>query len=321
MSTKKKIDKRPKRGCGNLFWLFAMVVFGGVGYWQQNSLRTILLKDEGPSNLTWKENVNFWDKKGILHDDKQYACRWIETNPKGTSQKSIDVCLHPEDTDDRSALFSKFRSHDNLFRDCVINTKYWKPNHPKQYYMEVGTHVGICVLAMLVNTKANVIAVESHPKNLFALTSTLLKNPQFLDRVTLIPVALGSEATNHADMILTEDNNYYSAAMAPQQLGTIPMTRLDDILHPGGVQLLSLHVNGYECRVLEGGMKFMNKLSKFSFSLHRESLEHYSCNSERLLSMVQNAVAEPKWFRGSGGRLRPLPNKLIDYFALAQKNV
>lgn len=228
--------------------------------------------------------------------------------------KTAQLCLHPDKSDYISMAVDA-----GAYKDCLVQTKQWDSKHQKQVYLEIGAHVGVCVLEMLLNTKATVVAVEAHPKNLFSLTSTLLKNPKLLERISVLPVALGKETTPNAALVLPKLDDYATVTIASDQLGTVAMDRLDDLLYPGGVQQVSLNVNGYECNVIDGGIKFMRKLSTLTFAVSPDGLEKYGCTSEVLLAKVEATVGQTKWYRGATGRLRPTPTKRQGFIGVAKK--
>jgi FkbM family methyltransferase len=189
--------------------------------------------------------------------------------------------------------------------DCLLETRQWETKHQKQIYLEIGAHIGVCALELLLNTQAQVVLVEAHKYNIFSLTSTFKQNPKFLDRVTVVPLALGNEPTANADMELLKVEDYASAAINPSSLGNIVMERLDNILNPGGIQQVSLHINGYECNVMDGAVKVLKKVSRITYTVAPTLMEKHGCSKELLLAKFQALGKEPKWYRDTG-RLRPI---------------
>lgn len=316
--------RKKKLGYGKYISMMLMVMVVMVVYWEQSGMNNLFADDEGPSELSWKDDSKLWDQESVLFQDSGYTCRWItykssssssssSSKSKGKSEGTAEVCVHPGESDSVSRIV-----HDGPNKECAFQTKQWDHKHAKQVYLEVGAHVGICVLEMLLSTKATVIAVEAHPQNLFALTSTLLKNPKLLARVSVLPIALGRESTSNAAMVVKKDD-FVQAKIAPDQLGAITMERLDNLLYPGGLQLVSLNVNGYECNVLDGGLKVFKKVTSIAFSVNPSALTPYACSSELLLAKAAalSGGQPPKWYRETG-RLRPLPVKKIGFFAVAK---
>eukprot|EP00545_Synedropsis_sp_CCMP1620_P011722 CAMPEP_0119014956 /NCGR_PEP_ID=MMETSP1176-20130426/10476_1 /TAXON_ID=265551 /ORGANISM="Synedropsis recta cf, Strain CCMP1620" /LENGTH=368 /DNA_ID=CAMNT_0006968207 /DNA_START=55 /DNA_END=1161 /DNA_ORIENTATION=+ len=334
-------------GYGKYISTMLMVVVVMVVYWEESGLNNLFVEDEGPSELSWKDDSKLWNQESVLFNDSGYTCRWItyqsssssssSSSKKGGAPPPIQVCVHPGETDYLSNIIGGGGSGS---KQCELQTKQWDHKHAKQVYLEIGAHVGICVLEMLFSTKATVIAVEAHPHNLFALTSTLLKNPKLLERVSVLPVALGREQSSTADTaaaaaMIDDGNNgdLVQAKIVPpssssspdqqqkqQAMNIIQMERLDDLILPGGLQLVSLHVNGYECNVLDGGLKVFRKVTTIAFSVNPSALTPYACSSDLLLAKVtvlSNRQA-PKWYRQTG-RLRPLPNKKMGFNAVAKK--
>lgn len=61
-------------------------------------------------------------------------------------------------------------------------------------FLDIGANVGSCVLQMLLETNAIVLAFEPNPRNLLALTSTLKLLPQEIrERAYVFPIGIGDE--------------------------------------------------------------------------------------------------------------------------------
>jgi hypothetical protein len=153
--------------------------------------------------------------------------------------------------------------------------------------------------------------------NLFALTSTLLANPRLLERTLVLPVALGMETTSIGAMGLSTVGDYMTAGVESHKLGSIAIARLDDILYPGGVQQVSLNVNGYECNVIDGGVRFLKKLPTLTCAVDPNALERNGCTANVLLAKIEELVSKPRWYR-ENGRLRPIPIKRMGFNAVAK---
>lgn len=304
--------KKPKGLIGTFISIFLMALVVCVFYWQEAGLKNLIIVDEGPTNLTWRDNSKVWDQKSILFNDRGYTCEWTTYLSQIDESKTAQLCLHPGTADRGTNLVLK-----GVYKDCLLQTTYWDPKHVKQVYMEIGTHVGVCVLEMLLNTDARVVAVEPHPMNLFALTSTLLANPRLLERTLVLPVALGMETTSIGAMELSTVGDYMTAGVESHKLGSIAIARLDDILYPGGVQQVSLNVNGYECNVIDGGVRFLKKLPTLTFAVDPNALERNGCSANVLLAKIEELVSKPRWYR-ENGRLRPIPIKRMGFNAVAK---
>lgn len=305
------VTKKPKGLIGKFIPMLLMALVVCVFYWQETGLKNLAIVDEGPTMLTWKDDRKVWDKTSILYNDRNYTCEWTTYLSQIDESKTAQLCLHPGTADRGTNLVLK-----GVYKDCLLQTTYWDPKHAKQVYMEIGTHVGVCVLEMLLNTDATVVAVESHPMNLFALTSTLLANPKLLERTFVLPVALGMETTSIGAMELSTVGDYMTAGIDSDTLGSIAIARLDDILSPGGVQQVSLNVNGYECNVVDGGVKFFKKLPTLTFAVDPNALEINGCTANALLAKIEKLVTKPRWYR-ENGRLRPIPTKRMGFNAVA----
>jgi FkbM family methyltransferase len=307
--------KAKKGGYGKYASTILMTAVVLVVYWEETGLNNLFEEDDGPSELTWKDDTKLWNQEDVLFNDAGYTCRWISYKSAHASRPA-QMCVHPEDAADY--ISSTTAGGNNKL--CAMQTKMWDNKHAKQVYLEVGAHIGVCVMEMLLSTKATVIAVESHPKNLFCLTSTLLKNPKLLERVSVLPVAAGSGASSNAAMTLPQpDKSYDQAIISPDTLGTTEVVKLDDVFYPGGIQVTSINTNGYECNVMDGAVKLLKKVVAITFTVNPDALPKYGCSDTLLLAkaaaLSQNRPA--KWYRESG-RLRPLPNKKVGFNAVAK---
>lgn len=138
-----------------------------------------------------------------------------------------------------------------------------KPGDPEGVLLEVGANIGACTVELLLRTNAKIIAVEPSPANAFYLTRSLTMlakaRPDIARRVVVLPVALGDEP-EHTTQLWVEranlGNSVVGSSMAAR--GAIPLNvtilPLDNIFPrgTGGVRLLKVDAQGFECRVLRG---------------------------------------------------------------------
>jgi FkbM family methyltransferase len=138
-----------------------------------------------------------------------------------------------------------------------------KPTDPRGVLLEVGANIGACTVELLVRTNAKIIAVEPSPANAFYLTRSLAMlakaRPDIAHRVVVMPVAFG-DAPEHTTQLWIErtnlGNSVVGSGMAAR--GAVPLNvtllPLDDVfpVGTGGVRLLKVDAQGFECRVLRG---------------------------------------------------------------------
>jgi FkbM family methyltransferase len=302
-----------------------------------------------------------WDRKSVLHEelgDKGTGgtpCNWQEykafgrdtasgggggggnNNSSSTSSSGIApvfMCLYPP-AQDRfvSGQIQKRGSWGNcnsltkrLHQGGGDATDAETEGTKNLVYMDVGANIGSCVVQILSTTDAKVVAFEPNPKNLFRLTSTLLNLPEEMkNRVTLFPVALGSEPAGTATIVSDPRNAgntqvvraTAAAAEAEAETSTskggaaivqkgvtgatvathnIPVERMDDLLSKDlKVDLLKLDVQGFECFVLAGMKSVLANTRKMFFEVEEELLTRFrdhpgrSCSGALLVRTLQRA--------------------------------
>jgi hypothetical protein len=139
-----------------------------------------------------------WDGvRPIDSTDPDLHCRWV---PFSMVDNEVQMCvLH----DDR---VSDFIANTGRWPSCLILGKVWGKMHEQKepawpqeppggstIFLDVGAQLGACTVYMLFKMQtARVVVVEPEPRNLFALTSTLLSlPPQYRERVAVLPIAAG----------------------------------------------------------------------------------------------------------------------------------
>lgn len=133
-------------------------------------------------------------------------------------------------------------------------------------FLDVGANIGSCSLLAL-SAGATVVAFEPLPSNLFYFHESIASlNPQWKDRVTLYPVALGS--SKKEETIYTEPGNAGNSALEfptrarRENSKVVQVLRLDDILKPPiSIAVLKMDVQGYEIHVLEGAKRLLESKS------------------------------------------------------------
>ena len=278
-----------------------MLVFLVIG-WEESGLQrwlyqellqneVVLLKSQG-------DNWQVWDKSTVLHED--YQCHWVNYGRRG------QVCAAKSGAgDDVSDEIAK-RGFSQHCRGQI--RQQWNKNHPNRNYVEIGGGsdtsgsnllATACAMEMLLTTEdAKVIVLDSRPESLFRLTSTLLKYPKFLDRVTVIPVALLEPSPSTSD-----------AAAATTKAETV-----DEVLRlAGGAQLVHIHPTGHECEILQGMPVLLAKTHQVHFHFDAERAK--DCSP---LSVLKNQKFKMSRFQGLAGRLRSMPSTPSTCYVLAR---
>ena len=178
------------------------------------------------------------------------------------------------------------------WRDCGKAVRLWasldgntaRPSYdhadpsspsPTGVLLEVGSNIGACTVELLLRTRASIIAVEPSPSNLFYLTRSLRlaakREPSIADRVVVLPIGAGDVA-NASIPLFTQANNSGNSVLgraftadcsredpacwrrSMHRGGTVGILPLDEVfpLGLGGVRLLKLDAQGYECKILDG---------------------------------------------------------------------
>jgi FkbM family methyltransferase len=185
-----------------------------------------------------------WDYKNLIpSSDPTQHCVWAQyqcrPNVGACSIHKLPICVHASDAvrDDIVNM--------GYWGDCNALRKLWRRggSSKRAIFLELGANIGACVLDMLMHTDAHIVAVEPAPKNLFCLTSTLLKLPEkYRRRVALLPVAAGHKTT-HSNIFAAQGNQGHS----------IDVYRMDKLLNSEvQVAAMQIDVEGYECHALVG---------------------------------------------------------------------
>lgn len=210
-----------------------------------------------------------WEKKSTFPRHSPWNCRWVDFKVDG---KKAEMCVHSE----ADRVSDHIEKHGRWY-DCDPLTNLWLENGGKREnvtYLEIGGNIGSCVMHMLLMTDAEDIRVfEPNPRNLFCLTSTLLRLPvEQLKRVTLYPFALGEHALishifsakgNMGNSVIGKvvKDNRKQVMNAPL---TIPVVRYDSVIgRELNIALIKMDAQGLECEILRGMGELYVDIIKF----------------------------------------------------------
>lgn len=214
------------------------------------------------------------------------------------------MCLHPVKDDiwvsgsiAKSGRWAECDRLTTLIREDSNST------HP--VHIEIGANIGACLMQVLLSTNATILAFEPDPRNLFVLTSTLMKlDSGTLERVNLFPIALGAEsgnstihvaATNRGNAIVSQAIND-SGNPRQQFLEPMPIQieRVDDILGPNySISLIKMDAQGFECYIVRGMQDVLRRAKSVVFELEKVFLDAFpNCSSQVLWDEVKNTGFE-----------------------------
>lgn len=209
-----------------------------------------------------------------------------------------EMCVHESD------FVSNAIRRRRRWGDCDILSSLWKESQNinrldgddederVSVYVEIGANIGSCVMEMLMETDAQIIAFEPHPMNVYNLKRTLSNlERKYQERVRLFPVGLGDQcATNTIysasrnmgnSVIGTQIKDFGSQVFDEKRSYTVNVERLDTILKSENIniKLLKLDAQGFECRILEGmGAELASKIDILKFEWAKKWLLGQECH-------------------------------------------
>jgi FkbM family methyltransferase len=148
------------------------------------------------------------------------------------------------------------------WRGCDSPVQFQRDSKNKGIFLDVGANIGSCSLAALA-AGATVIAFEPLPSNLYYFHHSMNSAPPFFrSRLTLYPVALGSQRKN--ETIYTEPGNAGNSALQfptrakREHANVVRIVPLDDVIRaPIAISVMKMDVQGYEIHVLEGASRLL----------------------------------------------------------------
>jgi FkbM family methyltransferase len=140
--------------------------------------------------------------------------------------------------------------------------------------LDIGANIGNHALYFALQG-ADVHAFEPHPANYALLLSNLMQNGFYRARCHMI--ALGDQVMSIG--MTTDPRNMGAITVMPHG-GVVPMLTLDlyaaqhDL---SALSLIKLDVEGYEARVLQGGLEALRRLRPDIIAEHNDSQSAYDC--------------------------------------------
>jgi len=224
---------------------------------------------------------------------------------KGFAQERYQHCVRPYPDAVSGSI-----SGSGHWSDCNVLTTLWdapsyasnqaKATEPK--FLEVGANVGACTAPML-SKGVRTVAFEPAAPNLFYLTSTIISNPGFDQRVDVFPYA-ASDKVDEQTIHIARGNAGNAvvgkpiADFAGQQFDEIKIKtiRLDDVLWPDPesppphFKVLKIDAQGYEMHVLAGAPRLFRAgcIGIIKLEVADNWLEGHGTNAKDFLTELNN---------------------------------
>ncbi len=165
------------------------------------SLDSVIKRRKGViGSETW--NILDWDLATVTHDGNgSFDCE-MTAFESSVTHKGAEICVHTSS----DIYVSDSIRRDKRWMDCNVLPSLW--NWSEEHilgaddstclpvYLEIGANIGSCVMEMLLETNALILAFEPHPMNLYNLKRSIMNlKKEYRDRIRVIPVGLGNESS------------------------------------------------------------------------------------------------------------------------------
>jgi len=194
----------------------------------------------------------------------------------------------------------EFATHNRL-KDQVISKaisidKCWEPHisriivdslKPDGLFIDIGANIGWHT-RIAQNAGYDVIAFEPEQDNFDILKKNCTKDGSILYKTALGDVA--ATASLHCD-----PNNYGDVWISDSQDGVIEVVRLDDVLDKScalKTNVVKMDVQGYETKIIQGGIEFFKNLQKGTVIITEISLWKQEFDLQVLLDVLHTDVTE-----------------------------
>lgn len=234
-----------------------------------------------------------WDRKSVVgasqvHTSPEGDCVWASFRPQKTPPSTVlsaPMCLYPSGLDRH---VSRSIAKQGNWPDCAQLVDLFHQQQIQQkvgngstnnVFVEIGVNIGACMMEMLHSTNATIVGFEPDARNLFRLTSTLLRlDADMRKRVALFPIALGA---NESKGVIYQTNVNRGNSIVNQAFRTegnllppepIHINTLDNIFGPRMQQKIAV------VKIDTQG-KFICCVERVFYISHSLSLSHLSLNS------------------------------------------
>lgn len=222
-----------------------------------------------------------WNGTKVLGSDGGYQCEWchVRNGDFLGGGPAPEMCARSY-----ADAVSDSVKRLGFWQDCPSLASWWKflPDRstegkfgsfqpqsvqPKvlptgdKLYIDIGANIGSCLMPMAARPDVEAaLAFEPSPKNLFYLTSSLLRNPNTNAKVALFPIALGDK--DGIQSIFSEHGNAGNTVVGrpvnadPHPVGQVTLERLDEVFKSGStlpyIHLMKIDAQGFEVKIMQG---------------------------------------------------------------------
>jgi FkbM family methyltransferase len=258
-------------------------------------------------------------------EEEEVSCRWL------TYKEKIQICAHPDVDDVSDAIAKTGRWYDcdalpDLWLELVPKAAEPPPRErsrgEKNYFLDLGAHIGACSLQMLLSTDAFVVSIEANPENFRRLRKTVSNlSDEFKERIKIYNVA-ASDSIEDVQILRAVGNSGNSVIgkavkdHAKQDFHdsvSIQAHRLDDILGNVHFSAMKMDVQGYECRALEGMNKIISNMRTIKFEVANRWLLAQGCSDVILFEKLKSFGFDI--FRGRAVLDKPIAKDVYDLVA------
>ena len=248
-------------------------------------MKRIVKTKSGPTG-TWK--LVDWANPITPEEEEKFSCN-MTTFVASKSDQQTQICVH---------TFNDFLSnaiiYDQRWQECDALSDLWTVDGMEDddsFFIDIGANIGSCVMEMLLSTKANIIAFEPHPMNVYNIKKTVSRlGKEYQDRLLLFPVGLGS-AQSSTTIFSGHDN------MGNSQLGTsvkdwgtqqfsehlqftVFVERMDSLLNAAKIdtiKFVKMDCQGFECKAVDGFGALAQKMDSMKFEYAERFLRAQNC--------------------------------------------
>lgn len=159
----------------------------------------------------------------------------------------------------------------------------WRILRPGDTFVDVGAHVGWFTVAagLAVGAGGKVLAFEAFPANAQLLRRNVAENR--LGHASVVHAAV-TDTPGFLDVGIQpgSDSGSVTAGPGAGDVVRVPAVRLDDVVPTGPVQLIKIDVEGFEARVLAGGVRTLSATRYVLIELNRSALERNGSSPEAI---------------------------------------
>ena len=248
-------------------------------------MERIVKTKSGPTG-TWK--LVDWANPITPAEEEKFSCN-ITTFEAAKSGKQAKMCVHTF-----NEVITDFVKKDLRWRDCNTLPDFWTADGMEDddsFFIDIGANIGSCVMEMLLSTKANIIAFEPHPMNVYNIKKTVSQlGKEYQDRLLLFPVGLGSAQSSttifsgHDNMgnsqLGTSVKDWETQQFSEHLQFTVFVERMDSLLDAAkisNIKFVKMDCQGFECKTIDGMGAFANKIQTLKFEHSPKMLSAQKC--------------------------------------------